>query len=349
MAGTFKEFVKCGDYVKYIKSKRAMKKLPVYSFDEVDEPDGKIIKKFVRCSGKYLSQMYLDMHASDSRNYVTCVDRPVYEENITQEEFENMKISAILKTPPTDAYNVISAMPEAERATMAELTCSRVANILNVKTEYVAPIVDNPYGCIIVDFLEDKERVESFNEFTKVSPSTYINQNEVSNISSWVSPLVNEVFFRTPRALENPAIVKDTIYPIIEDFAKQYIFKKYIVHDADLCAVNIGIISTPDGKYTMAPAYDFEQCLMPGIRTLQGQGLEKDIDYLARIYPNILKKIAKDFELDAKKKTQIKGVLDKYCTRRDLAQEYYDLIVYSCLNVSTESKMALPLDYEKEM
>lgn len=346
MAGNLQEFVKAGDFVKYMKAKQVMKKLPVYSFDEVEEPDGKVIKRFVRIKGDYITKMYTDIMHSPSHNYITCVDNLLHNEKIDREEFENTKVSAILKTPPTDAYNVICKMNEAERATMAELVCSRVANLLNVKTEYVAPIKDNPYGCIIVDFLQDKEQVESFSDFTKTVPSSYLKEFDISN---WISPLVNEVFFRTPGALENPQIVGEKIYPIVEDFARQFLFKKYIIHDADLCAVNVGIITTPDGNSSVAPAYDYEQCLMPGIRTLQGEGMEKDIMYLARIYPQILKNIAKDFTLDDSRKNKLKDILDTFCTKDDLREEYYNLMVDSCLNFSILAKESLAPQDEIEI
>lgn len=344
MSGNFKEFTKGSDYIKYFKAKSAMKKLPITEFDVADEPDGKITKKFVRVKGEYITQMYTDISRSSQHNYITCVDNLIYDEKIDRQEFNSMKISCILKTPPSDTYNVIVKTSEAERATMAELVCSRVANLLNIKTEYVAPIVNNPYGCIIVDFLKGKEKVESFTDFTKISPSSYLSEFDIGN---WISPLVNETFFRIPGALENPHLAGDQIYPMVEDFSRQYLFKKYIVHDADLCSVNVGVITSPNGDISIAPAYDFEQCLMPGIRTAQGQGRERDLMLLAKNYPKILEKIAKDFSLDADKKNELIEIINTFCIRDDLKREYYDLIVNSCLNFSVDANNFLGSLHEK--
>lgn len=322
-------------YIKYLKARKSIKKIPIEDFDELlGELGGKIPKKFVRCRGDYLKDMYYDIVSGNGNNYITCVDNLLHNEKISLEEFEKTRFSIMIKEPDRDAYNVNYKATEAERAIMSELVCSRVANIMGVKTEYVAPIKDNPYACIIVDFLQDKESIEEFSEFTKAKPSSYLSGFDISN---WISPLVNETFFRIPNSLTNPECVKSTVYPMVRDFAKQYLFKKYIVHDADLCGVNIGIISTPNGEMKMSPAYDFEQCLLPGIRTTQGQGLEQDIRYLGTIYPEILEEIACDFNLDDEKKSKIKNVIESYCSSPSAQEEYYQLIENSSFNFVSQA------------
>lgn len=324
--------------VKDMKARSALKNLPVFPFDEADKPSGKIDKKFVRCSGKYLTQMYTDITSSPAHNYITCVDTPIHKEKIDREEFECLKISAILKTPSKDLRRVSSKIPEAERATMAELVCSRVANLLNVKTEYVAPIENNPYSCLIVDFLKNKESIENYSDFTNSHQSAYI---EGFYIGGWINHLASEISARTLSAELGTEYSVGRVNSVVEDFARQYLFKKYIVHDADLCDVNIGIITTPDGDISMAPAYDFEQCLMPDIRMMQGQGLEEDLEYLVERYPHVLKNIAGDFTLDSYRKKELKEIIDRFCPNDDLKTEYYNLIVNSCLSFVTNASSIL--------
>lgn len=332
------DYLNSNRLVKDMKARSALKKLPVFPFDEADKPSGKVDKKFVRCSGKYLTQMYTDITSSPSHNYITCVDTPIHIEKIDREEFEHLKISSILKTPARDLRKVSSKLPEAERATMAELVCSRVANLLNVKTEYVAPVENNPYSCLIVDFLQNKEGIETYSDFTGAHQSAYV---EGFYIGSWINHLVSEISARIPSSELGKEHSVSRVNAVVEDFARQYLFKKHIVHDADLCDVNIGIVTTPEGDISMAPAYDFEQCLMPDIRMMQGADLEEDLGYLAERYPQILKNITRDFTLDSYRKNELKEIIDRFCPDDELKTEYFNLIVNSSLSFVESARSIL--------
>lgn len=334
------------DLVKKIRIRKAMKSVPLTSFDYTDVPDGLETKKFARCKCSYLDEMYDDVSSNDS-HYVTCMDSLLRDEKISKEEFDGLHVSTIVKgyygSYDTDEHTLNIKLEDAS----SELICSRLANLFGVKTQYVAPIKDNPYCTLIVDFLNGQETIQNFKEFTGASPSSYLKGFD---ISSWINPLVNQVFFRTPDAIFNPELARADINRVVEDFAKQYLFKKYIVHDSDLCSVNIGFIVTPDGKYDVAPAFDFSNCFSPGVRTPQGEGMENDIEYLSKNYPNILKNITQDFELASNKNSEMNGIIQRFVPEPHLAKDYYNLVENSTLNFVETAKNYLNGKYlDKEM
>jgi hypothetical protein len=119
----------------------------------------------------------------------------------------------------------------------------------------------------------------------------------------------------------------------MKEMVKQYIFKKYIVHDADFCSANLGIVSTPDNKYmTVSPIYDFERCLLPGIRSGQGVGLEEDLRFLVKHWPGLLKSILKDFTLSSVDKQKMKSMIKQFEPSADKAREYFNIIENSTFN-----------------
>lgn len=322
------------DLVKKIKIRKAMKSVPLVSFDDTDVPDGLEQKKFARCKCSYLDKMYDDISMPNS-HYVTCVNPLVRDEKISKEELDDMHISVIVKgydgSYDLDEIGLNTKLGD----TSSELICSRLANLFGVKTQYVAEVKGNPYCSIIVDFLKDKETIQNFKEFTGASPSSYLKGFD---ISSWINPLSNAVFFRNPDAIMNPMLAKDDIERVVEDFVRQYIFKKYIVHDSDLCSVNIGFVVNPDGKYEVAPAFDFSNCFAPGVRTPQGEGMEKDIEYLSKNYPHILSRVAKDFETAYGKKDEIKEIVQKFAPDPFVINDYCNLVENSTLNFVETSK-----------
>lgn len=325
------------EIVRKMKIRNAMKNVPLTSFDDTDVPDGLEVKKFARCKCSYLDEMYDDVSINDS-HYITCIDPLIRDEKISKEEFDSMHISTIVKgyygSYDISEHDLNTKLEDAS----SELICSRLANLFGVKTQYVAPIKGNPYCSIIVDFLKDKEQILNFKEFTDASPSSYLKGFD---ISSWINPLVNKVFFMTPDAFFNPELARADINRLVEDFVKQYLFKKYIVHDSDLCSVNIGFVVTPDGKYDVAPAFDFSNCFAPGVRTPQGDGLEQDIEYLSKNYPDILKNITQGFELAFNKKDEIKGIIQRFAPEPHSVKDYYNLVENSTLNVVETAKTAL--------
>lgn len=330
------------DLVRKIKIRKAMKNIPLSAFDASDVPDGLEKKKFARCKCSYLDELYDDVSAPNS-HYVTCIDPLVRDEKISKEELDTLSVSTIIKGYD-GSYDIdnSSQLEVKLEDTACELICSRLANLFGVKTQYVAPIKDNPYCAIIVDFLKNKEEIQNFKEFTGASPSSYLKG---FNISSWISPIVDQVFYLTPDSFMNPQLAKENVDRVLEDFVRQYIFKKYIVHDSDLCSVNIGFVVTPDGKFDVAPAFDFSNCFDPGVRSPQGLGLEEDMVYLAKHWPKILEQVTKDFDMARAKTDEVRGIINRFAPDYFSAKDYYGLVENSTINVVNTAKDVLSGKY----
>ncbi len=316
------------EFIKRLKARQTMKTLPVHAFDEVGDVNGKINKSFALCSGSYLEEMYHDLMSNPDNNYVTCMDESLYDHKIPLDEFKGRDISVILKTSKSKNYDRRHQSSEAERSTKAELICSRIADVYNIKTEYVASIKDNPYGCIIVDFLRGDEQLEDFGEFTGKRPTVYAKGSSIRN---WIEPLYHEILQVAPGKTYQKKYAY--VRPMIKEMVKQFIFKKYIVHDADFCSANLGIVHSPDYKFMeISPIYDFERCLLPGVRCGQGEGLEEDIAYLVSAWPGLLKSVINDFTLSLTKKQRVKGIIENFENHTDIARELYNVIENSTFN-----------------
>ena len=342
---TIKTDIERKEFVKRIKARRSMKNLPIHNFDEVGEVNGKINKFFTMCEGSYLIEMYKELTSNPNNNFITCVDECLYDYNISLDDFSKTKISTILKLSNSTQYENRHKSSEAERSTKSELICSRVANLYNIKTEYVAPIRNNPFGCIVIDFLRGDEKLEDFTEFTGKNPSVYLPG---SSIRRWMEPFLEGIIHRVPK-LDNKTM-NEIVRPMMKEMVKQYIFKKYIVHDADFCAVNFGIVSdTATNHMSVSPIYDFERCLLPGIRSGQGVGLEEDIHFLVKHWPGLLKSVLKDFTLSNEKKHEIKATISKFESDVNRAKEFYNIIDNSTYNVLTTSRIEFAhqnIDYD---
>lgn len=328
------------EFIKRLKARQTMKRLPIHAFDEVGDTNGKINKSFGLCEGSYLEEMYHTLMSSPDNNFVTCMDECLYDQHISLEEFKERKISVILKTSKSKSYQRMHHSSEAERATKAELICSRVADLYNIKTEYVAPIKDNPYGSIVVDFLSGDEQLEDFGEFTGKHPTVYA---EGSSIRNWIEPMYDIILKKAP----GKTFQKRYAYvrPMLREMVKQFIFKKYIIHDADFCSANLGIVHSPDYKFMeVSPIYDFERCLLPGIRSAQGDGLDEDIAYLVSAWPGLLKTIVKDFSLTQSKKHKMKDIIRTFESRPEDAREFYNIIENSTFNFLEMAR----IEYEKQ-
>lgn len=329
-----KKSIEKKEIVKRIKAIHAMKSLPVLPFDEVGEVNGKVNKAFARCEGIYLTDMYLDLMSTPNNNYVTCMDECLYNQKISLEEFKKRKISIILKSSKSKYYDVRYKSSKAERDSKAELICSRVANLYGIKTEYVAPIKNNPYGSIVVDFLSGNEQLEDFYEFTGRKPTVYAKG---SSIGTWMELLRDEILNVAP----GKTFKKKYSYvrPMIKDLVKQYLFKKYIIHDADFCYLNLGIVRTPDyKKLAIAPIYDFEMCLLPGMRSAVGEGLKEDIEYLVKYWPGLFKSVIDDFSWSHEKKQGVKSIVDTFETDETTAYNYNEMIKESTVAFLRQAK-----------
>ncbi len=324
------------EFLKRRRAWKATREVPAHAFDEVGETNGRINKKYVLCEGSYLEEMYHDITSNFNNGYITCIDEDFVDADFTLDEFRKKKISCIMKLSEFKSYNRRYKESEAERATSAELICSRLANLFNVTTEYVAPIHDNPYGSILIDFLSGDEELMDFEEFTGTRPTVYA---EGSNIGKWIEPLVNTIIKKSPVKGQN--LMARVVRPMVRDFVKQYMFKKYIVHDNDLCFANIGVVHNADNTLLrMSPLYDYEKCFLPGIRSSQGQGLEDDLDYLVEHWPGLLKGVINDFTLTDEKKQQMVDIVKRFEPSAVKANEFCNLIENSTINFVGNAYMA---------
>ena len=313
------------------KAKQAFQKVPLVDFDETNFADfffGTSPKTFLQCRGSYLLDMFREIRSDQNTNYVTCVDQLIKDNTYTEEQFKDFPVSVILKTPSSKRKEIY---------TRNELITSRIASTFGIPTEYVAPIEDNPDKYIAVDFLNYDQKLETLSEFVGEKLNFY-NYDKEGPLKYAFQLLMNETlrFFKDKGRYANALKLKR----ILVDFVTQYFFKKYIVHDSDFCGVNVGIILSHANKnMNISPAYDFESCFMPGIRSAQGYGLEDDIEFLAKNYPSILKSVLETFTMTDEREAKIKGVFEKFEADENLRQEHFNLINNSIISLQGFAKI----------
>lgn len=305
---------------------------PLLAFDEVDLDGmfkGKCKKKFKRCLGWYLEDMFNEIRNNPDSNYVTCMDEVIKDPSVTLKDFDRTCVSVIYKTP-RDLYVDFAKN---------EILGSRISEAMGIKTEYVVPVKRNKY--MAIDFLSGDDCFETFSEFVGIKHlNAYIFSQGDSCVRPWVESLIYSAYSKIPKKNKLQKIMD--IEPLIVDALKIYFFKKYIIHDADFCVQNLGVVYSPGYKnLRIAPAYDFEQSLMPGIRTEQGFGLIDDIEYLAKSFPHVLLRVVQELNLDVIKKDKIKSILQQHEPYEDKQKEYFNLINNSMLNLQYYSKEAL--------
>lgn len=293
-------------------------------FDEVTDVDGKAKKQFVRCQGSFLNELFEIKKAKKPSNYVTCVDELFEDKDFSKEEFDNFKVSVMLKKFMS------------KNSARNEIICSRLANLFNITTQYVAPDIFRNNICIIVDFLKGEEKLENYKEFTGTKPEAYTRLS----IKSWIQNLVDAIY-RKYDFKDLPSITK-SVRPMVKELIKQYIFKKYIVHDYDFGYTNLGIVSTPNYKeMSIAPMYDCAGSFLIGKRTQKFYGLDEDMAYLAKTWPDILNEIIKDFELNSEKKKSVNNIIYEFEMNNELADFLIKTVNGSAINVLMTARKEL--------
>jgi len=280
-------------------------------------------KKFSQCRGSYLMDMFREIRNDPDSRYVTCVDRLIADETFTEEKFKDFPVSVILKTHKNEFK---------EEFTTNELIGSRIANLFGIATEYVAPIKDNPDKYLVVDFLTGNQQIETFCQFLNtIKLDAYhfdISRKGDCCIKHYIEPLIKAVmnFYKNKSAYARAIKLKQ----ILIDFTTQYFFKKYIIHDADLCGVNFAVVySSRNTNLRVSPAYDFEKCFFPGRRTLQGYGMEEDLKYLTNSYPALVRSLLKTFTLTPEKRDKMQDIFNEFEPYRAYRESHYNLIVNS--------------------
>lgn len=338
MSDTLKDFFKRRENA--LKAKKSFNEVPLVPFDEVNLDDmykGKCDKEFTRCLGWYLMDMVNEIKNNPSTNYVTCVDDIINDVNFNEGNFEKYGVSVVLKTPTSKKIEFAKN----------ELIGSRVAEIFGVKTEYVAPIKNNKNKYLAVDFLSGDQQLTTFKEFVeKEHINTYTFKDGDCCIRHWINPLIKSAYEKMP--IKSGIRKMMALEPLITDCVRMYILKKYIIHDADFCSLNMSVVYSPGYRnLQIAPAYDFEQSFMPGIRSYQGHGLEEDIAYLAKNYPSILEKVMNDIIVTNEKESKLKSVFAKFEDDKEKATELFNLVNNSVISFQGYSKKYLAANPRK--
>jgi hypothetical protein len=313
--------------------------LPFDSFQDEDLFNGGMPKQFARCKGSYLRPMFEDLR-SGNNNYSTCVDELIYDKKVSMEDLDNISVSCIVKDRDD---STIYSLGSPRRA---ELISSKIANIFGVKTEYVMPIKGSANKYLAIDFLQENQRFENFNDYFECTSgrSFYSFEDDSCCLKKFLCPMILQL----KNDLKNRTGYKKytQIKQFIVDFIKQYLLKKYILHDTDVCSVNFGVIISKN-DITMSPAFDYEQTFNPGRRYSQGFGLEEDIKYIAESYPAILKEVIKDFALDKTKMKNINRVFVLFDNQENRRYSNYNMVINSTIALNGYADMYLTKRVEK--
>jgi len=287
-------------------------KFDEYDFDTLDTrgPTGHMRKRFVRTFGWTIPDLKKDIMSENNKSYVTCVDDFVLDLSTTQKDYDTLGISSIIKE-----YNPTRAFGEGYNHENAELFSCRLANLFNVKTQYVAPYKKNLYIC--VDFLKGQQQIDDMLEyFNGVLFRTYQQNIDDDSLEEWFH-IFDFVVDKYVNAEEK--IKEEILYKLKKDFAKQSFFKKYILYDDDFYPWNIGLIHEKE-DYTdlcLAPGFDYERAFMNPINMTKC--IHDDVDFLVEGYPLILADILKDFNIytndnniDNDKISRIRQIFEQY-------------------------------------
>lgn len=290
-------------------SKKKREYPPLVDFDLTGEIEGKEYKVYKLCLGSYLEDLYNAKTNNPNSNYVTCIDE-LFDEGIDLEEFRNTKVSVI--------HKMGMFLGECK----SEIICSRLADIFKIKTQYVEPVKSR--SCLLVDFLKDDEELLNYHEFTQEKIRPYSDDFTIQESIEHIL----EALSKQCSIAENIDMIKE----ILVEFVKQYIFKKYIVHDFDMCEGNFGfVISEKNKTIKTSPMYDCASCFQPNKRCFQGEGLEDDIRYLAKSLPGVLKQVANDFNLTPEANKRVESAISEIETNPKKAKEFSNLVINSSL------------------
>jgi hypothetical protein len=262
-------------------------KIPTVKFDKFIPQThlGRTPKEWVMCEGWFLRPMYEELRENPDSNFVTCMDALIYDDEFDFDGLDRTKVSGILKKADSGTDYDISG----------EIIACRIANLFNVKSQYVAAIGNSQEKCFCVDFLSGKQTMDNYYEFTSAPLFSAFSFDEGdSPIRPWVEHL--EVALESKLAhlpiTEKQKIIDD----VLTGFIQQYIFKKYIVRDTDPAGVNYSLVHEKDdlSDLQMSPLYDLQHAFQY-FEYPQTYGLKEDLEFLASKYPNCLDRVVAGF------------------------------------------------------
>lgn len=269
---------------------------------KLDHVDGTAPKMFARCSGKLLRDMYRELVEKPHNNYVTCMDLLIYDKDFSEQDFENTRVSCIVK----------GARENKSKYIRNELICSRLAEILGVKTCYIAPFPDAKNKCICVDFLSGEQETKNLFEFTN-NPFVLLNDVPISIIGD---ALMSGLKRKLRKELNNEEIVSS----VMSDFIHMYLVKRFILKETDYTGRNISIINSKGKKdYSLAPCYDYELCFLEKTKALSAFNISEDdilkdsITYFNIHFPTQLEQVINRLNAYCNENS-IKDVFRKFAT-----------------------------------
>lgn len=299
---------------------------PFVDFDQfIPEGDlGAGAKSFVQTKGWYLHKFFEDIRSKHNNSYVTCVDDLLSDKNTTEEEFKNFSVSSILH------------IADKKAQTFNSLYSARLANILGIRTQYVAPHKTDIKKYISIDFLKGKETIENFYEFTGLNKYHLDAHYGMPNtLQRWLQPLDASLRNKLKPLTDTKRtqVYKD----IMTDFIKLYFFKKYVIMDSDLAGKNFGFVhSKPDySDAVVSPAYDYEYSFYyPNMQFSQSE-MKEDFKFLFDFNHGMFSAIQNYFDVDlkpgSKNHSQIHAVFEEFPDKD--AEEKFRIVINNLLTM----------------
>lgn len=281
------------DYLKMIENEHDM----FVPYDEVDaERVGTSTKSFVMCKGEHLVNLYRYKKSNPKSHIITCMDNFIKTSN--EEEFKNFNIPVVLK----------AARHDDKEYTTAEVSASQLAEVYRINSPYITYVKDNPQLIMSVDFLGERNRVESFEDM--------IGQAKIGRIhpvSFWISCFNEEMekdkYKNIPTETKKQAIL---------DIIRAFLIRRAILMDNDLNSGNLGFIFNQDYSQMKFISFDYEYCfnnnskIMDITKAIPKDFIEKNVIWLSKNYPNELCTIFDELSLTSKQTQQICSILDEY-------------------------------------
>lgn len=298
-------------------------------FDEIDSSKmGTATKTFVLCKGKYLEEMYHQIKGNKNSHYITCLNE--YIQNSTLEEFFNTKVSVVLKMA---RYN------DADYTT-AEVSASKIAEILNINTPYIDYVAGDKRTIMSVDFLSYGNDLELFTEITKNGE----NISRIHGISLWIDSL------KTAFDNKFQGITEQNKRQLILDLIRTFLIRRFVLMDNDLNSGNLGFVCNSKSKDVRLISFDYEFCFNNNSRIIDmtkfnpENFMENNLQWLAENFPDELKIVMDELSHAHEKKTLIDNVIDKHSDNPSMVQ-YWKYMIFknvdnlkNCINETLNGK-----------
>jgi hypothetical protein len=290
------------DYLKILGDKHHDMFVP---FDVVDSGlMGTLPKGFVMCKGKHLGKLYESLHGNPSCNFITCMGESIH--NISRSDFDDLNISVVIKT----------ARYDDNAFTASEVTGSRIAEILGVKTPYIDYVGDDKSRIMCVDFLSKGLEQTTFSDIMFLKP---IGRN--STVGEWIEEFLKFKFYE--RGLKN--ISEEKTSELIEDIFRAFVVRRFLIEDNDMNSGNIALIHNKDYSRVQLISYDYEFCFNNDLKVvyitpedaferseMRQKFLNRNLLWMAKNYPKETESVMRGLQLNELQRHRIDKTFDEY-------------------------------------